>query len=308
MKTSLKTLAAAGEIKKTDLYRVDPRMLYEEPQFNLRTYEDPDVDAQIEGFAHSYANGHYVPPLIVRVDDEGRIAIVEGHLRRRGALRAIERGCDLPYLDSVPFKGNDAERVEVMLRSAEGLKLKPLGVAIGYLRLQRMGYDNAKIAQAMHKTASHVEQMLVLATANHDVHRLVASGAVAAHTAIEVVRKHGEKAGRFLQQQLDAAMASGKHKVTSGSIEGRALPRKIVHTVVSSVESFAKRLDRSTLRAIAELETLAPEQIKGKKIEIDAAALLDLMKAKGAMDDAKAKQQQRAHDGAQAAKQTAIAA
>jgi len=308
MKTTLKTLAAAGEIKKNDLYRVDPHKLYEEPQFNLRNYDDPDVDAQIEGFAHSYANGHYVPPLIVRVDDEGRVAIVEGHLRRRGALRAIERGCDIPFLDSVPFKGNDAERVEVMLRSADGLKLKPLGVAIGYLRLQRMGYDNAKIAHTMNKTASHVEQMLVLATANHDVHSLVASGAVAAHTAIEVVRKHGEKAGQFLQQQLDAAKANGKSKVTSGSIEGKALPRKTVTAVVSSIESFAQRLDRPTLKAIAELETLAPEQIKGKKIEIDAAALLELMKAKGAVEEAKSKQRERAHAGAQAAKQTAIEA
>ena len=111
---SLKAMAADKDnnaVKKTDLWKVDPRVLIEVEGFNLRDYDDPEVIAQIEAFADAYAAGRYVPPLIVWTDDEGRISPVEGHLRRRGAMLAIERGHDLPYLECVSFKGIDAERI-----------------------------------------------------------------------------------------------------------------------------------------------------------------------------------------------------
>lgn len=76
MATSLKGMAAdpsVAGVKKTDLFRVDPRLLHEEEGFNLRDYDDPDVVAHIEGFAESYASGRYVPPLVVRTTVDGRI-------------------------------------------------------------------------------------------------------------------------------------------------------------------------------------------------------------------------------------------
>ncbi len=105
-KTSLKAMAADpsdSQVKKTDLWKVDPRRLTEIDGFNLRDYDDPDVIAQIEAFADAYANGRYVPPLIVWVDDQGNISPVEGHLRRRGAMLCIERGHDLPFVECVNF-------------------------------------------------------------------------------------------------------------------------------------------------------------------------------------------------------------
>ena len=171
-KTSLKAMAADPsdlQVKKTDLWKVDPRRLTEIDGFNLRDYDDPDVIAQIEAFADAYANGRYVPPLIVWVDDTGNISPVEGHLRRRGALLCIERGHELPFVDCVNFKGNDAERVEVMLRSADGLQLKPLNTAIGYLRLHRKGYSNAEIAAKVGRTVARVEQLLWRGANHHPV-------------------------------------------------------------------------------------------------------------------------------------------
>ena len=54
-----------------------------------------------------------MPPLVVRIDSDGRIVVIEGHCRRRGALLAIERGAELLSVDTVPFKGSDIERVEI---------------------------------------------------------------------------------------------------------------------------------------------------------------------------------------------------
>lgn len=275
---SLKAMAADPsdlQVKKTDLWKVDPRRLTEIDGFNLRDYDDPDVIAQIEAFADAYANGRYVPPLIVWVDDTGNISPVEGHLRRRGALLCIERGHELPFVDCVNFKGNDAERVEVMLRSADGLQLKPLNTAIGYLRLHRKGYSNAEIAAKVGRTVARVEQLLLLANANSDVHALVKDGRVSADGAIEAVRLHGEGAGEYL---LGVLQAGGK--ATRQAVRGAGIPPKVAGSVTGAFgELFSKR--SRVLEGLARWEKGGMQ--KDQKIEVDAAALYALKEAHDAL-------------------------
>ncbi|WP_431050043.1 DNA translocase FtsK [Xanthomonas oryzae] len=304
---SLKQMAAQVDgVKKTDLYRIDPRLISEEEGFNLRDYNDPDVVAQIERFADDYANGRYVPPLIVRTLADGRIVPVEGHLRRRGALLAIERGADIPFVDCTSFKGGDAERVQLMLKSAEGLKLKPLEVAFGYLRLHRMGHSNTKIAEDMGRTPARVEQLLLLATAESDVHAMVREGRVTADVAVEAVRAHGEHAGPFLQSKLEEAQGQGKAKVTRGTIRGPSLPPKVLGTVIGSVKSVVERLDSGVRRQLAEFESLQPEQLEGKKVEVDAATLLELVRAQGAIEEISVKREKAASNAKAAAAQQTL--
>lgn len=277
-KTSLKAMAADPndpQVKKTDLWKVDPRRLVEVDGHNLRDYSDPDVIAQIEAFATSYAEGCYVPPLIVWTDSEGNISPVEGHLRRRGALLSIERGNDLPFVDCVAFKGSDAERIEVMLRSADGLQLKPLHTAIGYLRLVRKGYSNADIALKVGRTVARVEQLLLLANANSDVHALVREGKVSADGAIEAVRVHGEKAGEYLQGVL---MAGGK--ATRQSLHGPSIPRKVASNVTGAFGVIFKD-NGQVLEGLARWEKAGKQD--GAKIEVDAQTLFALKEAHDAL-------------------------
>lgn len=288
MAASLKSMAADSSnaaVKKTDIYRVDPRLLVEEEGFNLRDYSDPEVIEHIEKFAQSYANGAPVPPLVVRTDDDGQVVVVEGHCRRHGALLALKRGVALAYLDCLPFRGNDAARVEVMLRSAEGLKLKPLAIAMGYQRLINWGHSKSDIANRVNKTSSHVEQMLVLANANSDVHQLVRDGKVSAYAAIDAVREHGERAGAFLASKLHK---TGAKPVTRSAVKDWVPPRKIVSSMYGSINSVVATLDRAARRKIAELEKLDPAQLKGSKVEVDAAAFLSLVRAHEAAEGVKA--------------------
>lgn len=307
MAASLKSMAADANnpgVKKTDLYRVDPRLLQEQPDFNLRDYDDPDVIAHIEGFANSYAQGLYVPPLVVRTDETGRVLVIEGHCRRHGALLAIERGADLAFVDCIPFRGNDVERTEIMLRSAEGLKLKPLNIALGYLRLIRMGHTKAMVAERMNKTTAHVEQMLVLANANSDVHRLVRDGKVAPYAAIEAVRQHGERAGAFLAAKVEAM--GGDKPVTRSVIKEWVPPRKFVTSMHGALSSVVSSLDKTTRRQLAEFEKLHPEELQGKKVEVDAATFLELVKVHGAVADAKAAKEAAQESKKQQASQQSI--
>lgn len=289
---SLKSMAAdteLGGVKKTDLFKIDPRLLKEEPGFNLRDYDDPDVQAHIEGFATSYLEGRYVPPLVVRTDGDN-ILIIEGHCRRLGALKAIKRGAEGLMIPATEFRGNDAERVTVMLRSADGLPLKVLAQAMGCLRLLRMSFSNAEIAREVGRTAARVEQLLILATANIDVQRLVKSGQVSADAAIEAVRMYREQAGEHLQALLDKAkQEGGKVKVTRGALRPKALPPKVVTRVVSTVETLIAGFDRSTRRQLAEFEKLDPTQLKGRKVEVEASALLALLEAGHEVEDVRKK-------------------
>jgi len=292
---SLKAQAAdptVEGVKKTDLFRVDSQLLVEEEGFNLRDYGSPEVEAYIEGFAASYAEGRYVPPLAVRTADDGTIIVVEGHCRRIGANRTAKR-LKMPVLvDCIPFRGNDVDRVETMLRTGDSLKLEPLGVALGYARLRGMGHSNKDIAARMNKTGSHVEQMLLLADANHDVHDLVRSRKVPAYTAIEAVRAHGEKAGAFLLKKFEEAQELGKAKVSRGALKVWTPPRKVVVSVIQTVQTVVSGLDRATKRRLAEFEGMDEAQLKGQKIEVDAASFLGLVQAHGAVSEAQTKKEQ----------------
>lgn len=284
MTASLKMMAenqGIEGVKKNTIFKVDPRLIAEEENFNLRNYSDPEVIAHIEAFADSYSQGNFVPPLVVRVTDDGQIYPVEGHCRRRGVMLAIQRGADIPFVDCIQYRGNDAERVELMLRSAEGLRLKPLEMGLGFLRLIRMGHDSKSIVSKMSGkiTANRVEQLVKLAEANHDVHQLVRQGDVSADVAIEAVREHGEKAGPFLIQQLAKAQAAGRKAVTKAVIDGPKIPPRVVTSYVSSTRDAFNAMSAQTRNKLAELMTMDESLLESKTVGVDATVMVKLLRA-----------------------------
>lgn len=293
---SFKALAANSEetgVKKTDLYKIPPDKIMEESGFNERDYDDPDVKAQIETFAKAYAQGQYVPPLIVRVDQAtGTIFLVDGHQRRRGALLAIERGTAISHLECLSFRGNDADRVLCMLNSSEGLKLKPVGIARGYLRLMRMGLDVEEIAKSVSKTTNHVEAMLNLAEASRKVQEMVNQGLVSATTAIEVIKKHGDAAESELQEQLDKAQSAGKSKVTSSTMKEWAPSRKQSVALYQGAQKLVSGLKANPKTAVIfeKLGKINEVDLEGEKVEVDASFLIELMSVFSKLEAAQNKQ------------------
>lgn len=291
MAHSFKSLAANSKetgVKKDDIFKVPPEQLKEEPGFNERDYSDPRVIQKIEDFAHAYASGAFVPPLVIRIDAlTGDLIIVEGHQRRRGALLAISRGATLPHLVCVPFRGNDRDRVMVQLSSQDGLKLTAVGVARNYLKLIRMGMTEEEIAAERNKSPVHIRDMLVLAEASSDVQRMVNDDSVGATLAIEVIRQYGEGAGEYLRAKLDEAQKAGKTKITPSAVREWFPPRKIIGGIYSSVNSVVSTFDAKKRRELAELEKLDPRQLKGRKIEVDAGVILELYRSWASADEAR---------------------
>jgi ParB-like chromosome segregation protein Spo0J len=296
---SLRTLADKGVhgIRREDgvFFNVPPASLLEEPGFNIRSsYDDPDVKAHIEGLADAYAAGRYVPPITVRVGDDDGVYLLDGHCRRLGALLAIERGHHIPFIQCLALKANDVERVEVMLRSGEGLKYKPLEIAEGYHRLVRMGLTPAEIAKKVGKSVSHVDGMLLLACANSDVHRLVREGKIAATVAIEAVRAHGEKAGSLIEASVGKAEARGKPRVTAGVLKQRPISAKL-----------AGRVFGTLARASSILPPDARQRIEGlnddDQVEVSVHLYREMLDALEAVQEAGTEPLERKPEGPQEA-------
>jgi ParB-like chromosome segregation protein Spo0J len=236
------------------------------------------------------------------------VFIVDGHRRKRAIGLAIERGAPLADKDGevwvpiVAFEGNDADRVARVITSAEGRALSPLEVATGYARLRSFGWDNARIAAKVGKTPQHVAQLLTLADSNSDVQRLVAAGGVSAAVAVNVVRKHGDDAGKVL---ADAAK-NGKGKVTAGTLTGKALPRKVVDEVEDAVRWFKHEgLDMEARIIVTQAEAGNAHYVNSM-VEVKAGALAEILKAAGLIEGARKQQAERAREKAAAAAQTDI--
>ena len=244
MAKSFKQMIKDGEVRRADAMKVQLEDLHEESGFNLRI-EGEALEASIDALAEFIANGGQIPALEVRPRAEGGVWIVDGHRRRR-ALIKLDKAGRLPrtpnkedpnileaWVAVTAFEGSDADRVARIISSQENEKLSPLELAEGYKRLKAFGWTVDQIAKKVGKTRQHVEQVVTVGNANTDVQSLVAAGQVSATTAAQVVRAHGDEAGKVLGAELQKAQASGKTKVTAGTIKGPSTPKprlEAVHT------------------------------------------------------------------------------
>ncbi|WP_155293247.1 hypothetical protein [Comamonas testosteroni] len=306
--TSFKALSRAHVIGKNDYLIIPLDMLEEENGFNQRDYNDPDVVAHIESLAQAYTAGNFVPWPIVRMEKHtGRILMVEGHCRRRAAKLAVSRGAKIERLNCIPFTGNDSERWALMANSSKGLPLKPVSLAITYLNMHRMGNPVADIARLVSHSVSHINDMLLLANANTDVHILVNSGAVKQTTAIQAVKQYGELAGEVLVKQQQLAQEQGKKRVTSGMLNKVwAPPAKVMQQIYASADPLVKSLGNDALNMVAGVDDDSIASLKGKEVTVDAYGLALLFKAVSSADEVRKRRGQRDQQNATKAKQTSV--
>ncbi|TRZ60031.1 hypothetical protein DZA28_08650 [Pseudomonas alloputida] len=254
MAKSFKQMIKDGEVRRADAMKVQLEELHEEPGFNLRTEGDA-LEASISSLAEFVAAGGQIPPLEVRPRAEGGVWLVDGHRRRRALLKLDAEGRlprtpnkDRPevleaWVPVIAFEGSDADRVARIITSQENEKLSPLELAEGYKRLRAFGWSVEQIAAKVGKTRQHVEQVLTVGNANTDVQNLVAAGHVSATTAAQVVREHGDGAGKVLGAELVRAQASGKKRVTAGSMKGPSIPKPRLEAVHTASRNLIASLD-----------------------------------------------------------------
>lgn len=299
MTVSFKQLIKEGKIKRGDLLRAQHADIRVEPGFNLSA--DPDKFEQLaQELAEYILAGGVIPPLLVRVADDGTLYIVDGHLRHRALAIAIERTTDAAILERLrivsfmPFIGNDADRLEIIFTSREGRQLSDLERALGYKRFAKLGLKPEDIAVRVKRSRPHVDGYLLLANANTDLQQLVQAGKVKVTAAIAAVRKYGEKAGEFL---------TGK-RVTVSDVTGRTLPRGVVDEVEKTLNWFVDNALDTDARVMVTNAENDPARYGDQPVTITAGSLAELLSTAALVKDARDKQAAKARDQAAKAAQT----
>jgi ParB-like chromosome segregation protein Spo0J len=317
--TSFKQMQKDGTIKRADARLVRLADIHEEPGFNLRDENATDANGEtfqqsIERLADYIAQGGQYPALEVRPRNEGGVWLVDGHRRARALQLCVERGVPLAdangdvWVAIVPFEGNNADRTARIITSREGRALSPLEVSEGYKRLAAFGWDAARIAKTVGKTPQHVTQLLTLANANSDVHQIVAAGGVSAAVAVDMVRKHGENAGKVLADEVGKARAQGKTKATAGTIKGPKVPHKVLDALAGQVDAFIGQLPQQAhLRLASIAKAMEGGQLPdGQEVSVPVSALLSLLNAHGEFTSERERQEQKARERANKAAQVDI--
>jgi hypothetical protein len=268
VKNSLKKMAEDKDnsaVQKLTIFWVDPRILKVEPGFNIR-FEGPELDAHIDEMKSAYRAGAIFPAVDIRVDGDDTI-LVDGHCRRRMYLELIEEGEDIKKVEARAYTGNDADRVAHMLGSAQGKPLSTLEQGLCYLRLERFGWTRSQIIARSGKSATHVDQALMLANSNSDVQNMVASGEVSARNAVALLREHGERTGEVLAPMVEKAKREGKSKVTTKTIGGRAIPRKLVDRFASTIGELVTSLSGECLAGLDDVAEDAVVSVSAKHLK-----------------------------------------
>lgn len=287
---SFKDMIRTGEVKRADAIKVQLQDIHEEPGFNLRV-ENEELTASIEELAAYIMAGGIVPPLEVRPRDEGGVWLVDGHRRTRAYKLAAQRGAPIDWINVVPFRGNDADRVARVITSAEGRPLSPIEMAAGCKRLAAFGLSNQEIAAKINKTPQRVAQLLELSEAPTAVQKMVAAGEVSATTAAKVVKEHGDKATEVLRD----AKTEGK-KVTPKALakdKPKALPAKVAQELEESAWALSKHLPLQTHEVLEHGLRNGVASIADKDVLVPAGFLLELVMAAQAANDARGKQHER---------------
>lgn len=213
---SLKVMAEskADGVSKTTQFQVDPRIIEIEEGFNARAIDREHV----ESMKAAKKSGAIFPPLFVRVDN-GRIIIVDGHHRLQAALELIAEGVDYKRVDCIQFRGNDADRIALMLTTAQGKQLTPLEMGIQYKKLISLGWTAKEVSEKVGKIKQQVDDFMLLADAPVAVQNMIKDKKVSSSTALITVKEHGDKSGEVLQEEHKKAVSLGKKKVTKKTIE-----------------------------------------------------------------------------------------
>lgn len=211
--SGLKSLAesgAEGIQKSSQVFMVDPKIIEVQAGFNAR----PIDKEHVQSIKSAYLSGAILPPLYIRVDSSTLI-LVDGHHRLMAMLELITEGHEIKRCQVIQFRGSDADRITLMLTTAQGKPLTPLQMGMQYSKLINFGWEIQEISNKVGKTYQHVKQMIELTESDIEIQDMVNKGEVAAHLALKTVKKYGDSAGEVLKKNIKKAKNNGKEKVTA---------------------------------------------------------------------------------------------
>lgn len=189
------TNVKAAATGRSDMFMLNPYVLTVKPGWNSRDLTAAENMEHITGLARSIADCGVQEPLTVFTED-GAIYLSDGHCRLAATKFAIEKlGAEIK---AIPVKveprgSSEADRLASQLVRNSGKGLTDLEKAVVFLRLRRMGWDDAAIARrAGLASANAVARIVELNELPEQMKALINDGTVSVSLARDAVRKAGD--------------------------------------------------------------------------------------------------------------------
>lgn len=295
------------DVKKAEHLKLPLDRIRKKKGFNPRDLTKPETVEKIQGIKQAYIKGQYVPPILVKMAQDGEgVEIVDGECRFTAAQLAhaeiIEAGGPgLLHLEVMRFNGNDKEALIQTVISNEGERLTPLEQSEVVKRLQSYGLNREQIADELHKSIGWIDRLIVVAKLPERIKKLVRDGKVAPEVAVKFVKQYGEENaeaeilkklnggkdtgtgtgdGEGDGEGAEAATPAKKAKVTAKDAEGEDSPAKVKKERLAAAKDAAFFLPEKLTRK-------KPENIKDTEevtVVMSGAALKALMKLQDLYD------------------------
>ena len=238
-------MKAAGASSR-DLWQVEFGQLRIIPGFNTRI-KNAAYFAHVRNIADSIkAEGYYqdkpMAGFVAKENGQDVIFVTDGHCRYDAVELAISEGAEIVRIPVVvAHQGTSMEDLTVALvRANSGKPLEPYEIGMVCKRLTRYNWEIETIAQRLGFSEKYVEGLLLLMGSQIEIRNMVQNDEVAASTAIEAIRKYGEKAYSKLKQALDAAKASGGEKATKKYLPEQIFKKRVAKAAPSMFNAISE--------------------------------------------------------------------
>lgn len=221
---------------KTDIFKVDPRLVIIEESFNTR------IDyGNIEELAKSIKeNGLMIPIRVYRQDEN--FVIIDGHRRLKAIQMLLNAGVDIPRIAAIVTRKQTAEeRVFQILLTNSGKPLSPIELGETYKRLLNFGYSTKEIANRIGKSENSITENIDLVTNTTKVTKqLITDKRISANLAKKIIKN---------SPSADEANEEVLKVVEFAETEGRKVkPSDVIVTTTVTNKMYSKDDVREVLK------------------------------------------------------------
>lgn len=198
---------------RTDMFKIDPRIIEIESGHNPRNYDLPENHAHLEELKTSIIADGVKMPVSIRLEKPtGKVILVDGECRVRATLEAIAEGHDIKTIPAIVVPGgNEKDRLFTALIANTGKPLSTWEAGTAFQRLISYGETEESISKRLGYSLRYVKEALELADAPEAVKQMVSARDVTPSLALHELRtKAAPEAIESLRQKAKAAKANGK--------------------------------------------------------------------------------------------------
>lgn len=177
---------------RSDLLRVDPRRVRWTPGIGGRDFDAPENQRHLHETKASIIVHGVRNPIAVRIYED-ELWLVDGEVRLRATMLAIEEGADIKTIPAIAEEKNrgEADRIVDQITRNTGKRFEPIELGRMCKRLEDYGWKQKDIADRLAMSPANVSHVIALLGMPEPVQAAVRDGTIAAATALNLVRKEG---------------------------------------------------------------------------------------------------------------------